>query len=110
MCGILDPVLALLVQGPLVSVLVQALKRVPWVAAHAKLVAALLNLAAVALAGVVVCSADLGQVAAAWLAAFSGSVATYETALKPLGGGGKGDNGEGPNPDDHTATTLRGRF
>lgn len=84
MCGVLNPVLSLAVQGPVVSAVVQLLKRIPWVEKHPKVVAAFLNLLAVGLAGVAFCDVDLGNLFSAWLAGFAGSLTTYETVVKPL--------------------------
>ncbi|MDX2008253.1 MAG: hypothetical protein SFU83_23665 [Meiothermus sp.] len=71
-----------LVYGPVITVVVSLLKRIPWVAQYPKLVAALLSVAAV-LAGSYLNLGDASQIVQCVINTFALSVATYEVALKP---------------------------
>lgn len=94
-CAVLSPLLALLGAGPVIAVVVQLLKRVVWVQRHPRVVAAVLAGLASALAGVMVCGADLGQVLAAWVAALAGATAAYEYGVKPaMRSGGRRARGD----------------
>lgn len=85
MCGYINPLLTLLVQGPIVSVIVEFLKnRVPWVKENPQRTVALLNGLAAIFGGVIVCGQDVGQVLAAFVAGFAGSVATHEAVTHPI--------------------------
>lgn len=102
-CFILNPLLTLLAQGAVVAMIVNALKRIPWVAAKPWAASAVLNALAAVLAGTVLCGADLGSILAAWVTGFAGSTAAYQNLLKPLakkleGGAGGPDPGPGPDP------------
>lgn len=80
MCGVLDPIFTLLVQGPVVSFAVDMLKRIKWVKDNPQRMAALLNAAAALLTGLAYCGHDIGQTIAVFVAGFAGSVATHEVA------------------------------
>lgn len=85
MCGYINPLLALLVQGPVVSAIVEFLKkRVPWVKESPQRTVALLNGLAAVLGGVIVCGQDVGQIITTFVAGFAGSVATHEAVTHPI--------------------------
>lgn len=83
-CKILGFAVWLLGQGPIVSFLVQALKRIPWVAAHPKETVAALNVVATLVTGVAFCGLDFQNLILQLITGISSSVATYELITKPV--------------------------
>ncbi len=82
-CKVLGFAIWLLGQGPIISLVVQGLKRIPWVQSHPKQVVAGLNLVASLAAGVVYCGLDIQNLLLQVATGIAGSVATYELLLKP---------------------------
>lgn len=85
LCASVNLLAALLVQGPVVALLVElAKRRLAFVRDNPKRAAAILNGLAALLVGVGVCGVDIGAILSVFVSGFAGSVATYETAVKPL--------------------------
>jgi hypothetical protein len=80
--GAVDPCL---IYGPIITLLVALLKRIPWVAQYPKVVAAILS-SLLAVGGTFFQLGDVSQLVQCTLSTFALSVATYEVALKPLVG------------------------
>lgn len=83
-CKVVSWVVILLGQGPIISFLVSAMKKIPYVASHPKVVVAALNTIVALIAGVSVCGLNLEQIVLQVIAGFAGSALTYEYVTKPV--------------------------
>lgn len=83
-CGVVSFLVVLFGQGPVVAVLVQWLKRLPFIQENPLVTAAVLNALVAITTNVIWCGIDLGQLLSQLAAGFSMSVATYEVG-KGLG-------------------------
>uniref|UniRef100_A0A7C3HC48 Uncharacterized protein n=1 Tax=Meiothermus ruber TaxID=277 RepID=A0A7C3HC48_MEIRU len=99
-CKMLGFAVWLLGQGPVISLIVQGLKRIPWVQSHPRETVAALNLAASLAAGVVYCGLDLQNLLLQVATGIAGSVATYELFLKPVAKALTGSSEEPPRLDE----------
>lgn len=99
-CKMLGFAVWLLGQGPIISLIVQGLKRIPWVQSHPRETVAALNLAASLAAGVVYCGLDFQNLLLQVATGIAGSVATYELLLKPATVALASPNEESPRLDD----------
>lgn len=92
-CGAISFLVVLLGQGPVISLLVQWLKRLPLIQSNPLAAVAVLNALAAVATNVVWCGVDLAQLLTQLAAGFAASVATYELG-KTIGVVAK------PNPVD----------
>jgi hypothetical protein len=72
------------VYGPIISFVIDILKRVPFIARYPKVVAALLALALALFPVVGVQQPSLEQIVQCFIVAFSGSVATHEVSKRSV--------------------------
>lgn len=79
-CGAISLLAIVFVQGPAITLAVQLLKRIKWVADNPLRTAALLNALAALASGVAVCGVQPGSLLSQLAAGFLASVGTYETA------------------------------
>lgn len=84
LCGVAGALFYVLAQGPIISAIVNALKKIEYVAKNPLVVVAALNLLVTLTTNVMVCGTDIGKLLEQLLAGFAGSVASYEVA-KSLG-------------------------
>lgn len=99
-CKMLSFAVWLLGQGPIISLIVQGLKSIPWVQSHPRETVAALNLAASLAAGVVYCGLDFQSLLLQVATGIAGSVATYELLLKPVARALTGSSEEPPRLDE----------
>lgn len=83
-CGTISLLGVVFVQGPVITALVQILKRVEWVKNNPLRAAALLNALAALANGVVLCGVAPGDILSKLAAGFLASVGTYESAKAVL--------------------------
>lgn len=103
MCGWINPIFLILGQGIIVSLIVDRLKRIPWVKQDPQRAAAVLNGIAAVLGGVVVCGADIGQLIGVWAGALATSIATHEVTQERQ----KADEAPGDTRVDSDRSRLR---
>lgn len=80
LCGVVNFLAVLLGQGPIITLVVQSLKRVPVIAANPLVAVAVLNALAAVSVGFIWCGLDVSLIITQLIAGFGASVATYETA------------------------------
>jgi hypothetical protein len=83
-CKALGFAVWLLGQGPVVSLLVDALKRLAWVQQNPRKAVVILNAVAALTTGLTLCGLGLENLLLQIAAGIAGSVATYEFVTKPL--------------------------
>ncbi|MCX7784566.1 MAG: hypothetical protein N2318_13105 [Meiothermus sp.] len=83
-CKVLGFAVWLLGQGPVVSFLVDALKRMAWVRQNPRRAVVILNALAALSTGLTLCGLGLENLLLQMAAGIAGSVATYEFITKPL--------------------------
>lgn len=83
-CKVLGFAVWLLGQGPVVSFLVDALKRIAWVQQNPRRAVVILNAVAALTTGLTLCGLGLENLLLQIAAGIAGSAATYEFITKPL--------------------------